>query len=464
MCRYKNLLDTVSKIVNDNGLVILSEPRFWGMLTDLYPFFQETKLKDVYKDCISKGFIAAVATLSGDKRSVVEFISSVAEANQQENRDELAVCLFSAAIAAGKCSEEDYSVFMKIPLSTSSSKLINNHDVSAISHNTCRSYQSSRRSQTCPPSQYTNNPSIPKKKSSKGNQNNVLWYSCLVIVAVIGIALIFVVLQKYTSSEGQAQTQAASEYEKKIGENEELVKSREDDESVKSVKNIELDSDYESAVRYMKSNNDFKDCKEGYYLLDNSGRLHPVFQLMNDRININLKRKGEVSAKDETISGKVLISKTSLDTIPIQLKVFELNGKVTFMMIEGSEGFMSYYRYFGKLLELYYEKYGLPEVRTYDGMPCDPDKYYYPGNLIEERHEDAVWTFAKGLIRFGLNRILYATTDFLDSINGQFDRTNIEYEERERSKRLLKEQERLQSLREDSLRRIKDHENAIKDI
>lgn len=50
------------------------------------------------------------------------------------------------------------------------------------------------------------------------------------------------------------------------------------------------------------------------------------------------------------------------------------------------------------------------------------------------------------MIRMGMERILYATTTFLDSITVQYERARIE------------------SAMEDSLQRVKSHENALKDI
>ncbi|MDE6553624.1 MAG: hypothetical protein K2K98_11820 [Muribaculaceae bacterium] len=451
--------------MKENGIGILTEPRFWGILTDLYPFAHESKLKDSYKACISKGWVAGIVSLSGDKDSIFEYISRLVEAYQGSYRKELMTCLFSVAIAIGKCTEMDYAVFINRTASSLNPTHIGNSDALDKSKVRFVSNQNSYMQQLSTSYQSPNSKLYNQNgKQSKGNQSMIFWLTGLVMVCVIAIPLAIITFNKYASSKSQTEWQSDSEYEKKVSENYERVKNRENYDSELSVKNIGLGSDYNTAVRYMKSNENFKDFDERYYELDNSGRLHPVFQLMNDRIRISTKKTAGGSTKDEIIRGRVFITNTVLDTIPIKLKVFESDGKVPFMIIEGTEGIFSYYKYFGALLELYHEKYGMAEVRTYDGMPYNPENFYYPNNFMDERHEDDVWTFSTGMIRLGLNRILYASTDFLDSINSQYDRTKIEYEKKEILKQRLQEQKLLQTLREDSIRRVKNHENAIKDI
>ena len=426
---HKKLFDTVSKIVNENGEGILSEPRFWGMLTDYYPFFHESKLKDVYKNCISSGWVSGVGRLPADKGKVAEFISRILESNPQDVREELAEALFSVAIAAGKCTEADYRSF------------INN--ASQLSNG-----QSTTKKQSASNTQPRRKTSQPKRKNRKSNGNKTVWYVSLAVVVVMAFSFINKSCQQHasTKAEEKAKVEAMDEYLAKVRENEELVKQRKDYDSTLRVKNIELGSDYENAVRYMKSSEDFEYGKENYYVFDNSGSYHPVYQMMTGRLKI-MPDKGMANGTigNKTINGRVYISKIDLYTIPVRLRVFEVNGKVHFVTIVPIYA-TTYRKLYPSLLELYYEKYHEPEKRTYDGMPYNPEKKYPRLYGIYEKDENQVWTFPKGMIRMGSKGILYATSDFLDSITVQYERARIE------------------SAREDSLQRVKSHENALKDI
>ena len=442
MNRYREIFETVSRIVNENGEGILSEPKFWGLLTDLYPFAHETKLKEAYRDCVSFGWVSAIASLPADREKAVEFISRIVETNPKDIREELSAALFSAAIAAGKCTEADYRSFINVKPQSFSG-------------------------QTTPSGQSASNTRQRRKASQrKQKRNETVLYVIIAALVVIASWLLFKSChhEASTDAEEKKKTEAVEKYEKKTRENEELIKNRKDFDSALRVKNIELGSDYRSAVEYMKSKQDFHDCEEGYYELDNSGGLHPVFQLMDGRVKIKPKGKAGESAGKDTISGKVFISKMVLDTIPIEIRVFELNGKVPFIMIEDAGGEMSAIKHISSFIRLYYEKYGLPEHRTFDGTPYNPEKDYGSIHSILKPKEDDVWTFSQGTVRRGVDRILYATRDFLDSITLQFERTSKEYEERVKAEAKRIEESIRRSRREDSIRRAKNHENAIKDI
>lgn len=56
MC-YEGLIDTVSDIVKTYGVGILSDSKFWNILTDTYSFVGEYSLKDSFKDFLSNGNI-----------------------------------------------------------------------------------------------------------------------------------------------------------------------------------------------------------------------------------------------------------------------------------------------------------------------------------------------------------------------------------------------------------------------
>lgn len=108
---YQTLVDTVSDILRHHGIDILTEAKFWYVLTDTYPFASDYSLRDMFRRCISKGYVAEIASLKDDRRSTVDMINKIIK---QENlsgspkRDELKAVLYSVAVGLGTCDSLDY--------------------------------------------------------------------------------------------------------------------------------------------------------------------------------------------------------------------------------------------------------------------------------------------------------------------------------------------------------------------
>lgn len=434
MNKYKRLFDTVSSIVDKNGVDFVYERQFWGMLTDLYPFTYETELKDVYKECVSDGTLAALVCLGRNRNRTLDYIHKVIDTNSVSKRENLKICLFSVAVAIGSCSEQDFLNFGK-----AKDKL-----------------QKTNQSQT------PNQPNGGQYNSSSQSNPQYLIWMVIGILVCIGIFVYFSKQSDENPEKEENKEMAA--YYKKLAENEELVKNRENFDSVPSIKNIMLLDDYKKVIQQLNTSSDFKNGEERTYEFMQSGSYHPVYQLMNNRVKIYSKREKPKSPKGNAISGNAYIVQSSLDTIPINLKILEWNGKVHVIMIEGEPDKFSFMEHFGFLFRLYLEKYSIPEKRTYDGLPYNPDKNYNTFFSSEAKEEDNVWTYSKGIIRFGLERIVYLSNEFLDMAELQYE---VAYEKRLQREKFVEDslrKDKIRKHREDSLRRIESHEKAIRDI
>lgn len=63
MTMYLNLIDAVSTIVKTYGVNILSDPRFWHILSDSYSFGYDYALKDTFKSCLTTGYISKLVSI-----------------------------------------------------------------------------------------------------------------------------------------------------------------------------------------------------------------------------------------------------------------------------------------------------------------------------------------------------------------------------------------------------------------
>lgn len=107
---YTKLIDTVSNIVNTYGIGILSDNKFWSILTDSYNFSSDYTLRDEFKQCIANRNVSTLISLQGNKAKTLKFIKScVYNHSAQNNSIETAACLFSIAIAIGSCDISDYN-------------------------------------------------------------------------------------------------------------------------------------------------------------------------------------------------------------------------------------------------------------------------------------------------------------------------------------------------------------------
>lgn len=109
---YLSLIDTVTKIVKSYGVDILSDSKFWHVLTDSYSFASEYSLKDTFKSCIATGYVSRLVSLKGNSKKTKDEISHIVKSESKINpgkEQEYAAVLYSVAIAIGTCTKKDYT-------------------------------------------------------------------------------------------------------------------------------------------------------------------------------------------------------------------------------------------------------------------------------------------------------------------------------------------------------------------
>lgn len=112
---YLSLIDTVNKIVKSYGIGILSDSKFWHVLTDSYSFASEYSLRDVFKSCIAAGYISKLIALRGNTKKTKDEISHIIKSENKIDpgkEQEYAAVLYSIAIAIGSCNKKEYSDFI----------------------------------------------------------------------------------------------------------------------------------------------------------------------------------------------------------------------------------------------------------------------------------------------------------------------------------------------------------------
>lgn len=109
--QYLKLIDSVSTIVKNYGVGILSDSKFWSILTDSYSFAADYTLKDEFRDCISSGKVSSLVSLKGKKKETIDYIRNIVKSDNRKDCQNLIACLFSIAIALGSCRKSDYSSF-----------------------------------------------------------------------------------------------------------------------------------------------------------------------------------------------------------------------------------------------------------------------------------------------------------------------------------------------------------------
>ena len=62
---YLSQIDAVSKIVKTYGVDILSDSKFWHILSDSYSFGNEYTIKDTLHSCLTSGYIYKLVTIKG---------------------------------------------------------------------------------------------------------------------------------------------------------------------------------------------------------------------------------------------------------------------------------------------------------------------------------------------------------------------------------------------------------------
>lgn len=113
---YLSLIDTVSKIRKTYGVDILSDPKFWHILSDSYSFGNEYALRDTYKSCLSTGYVSKLIAIKGNSKKTKAEIAHIVDSENKLNpgkEKEYSAVLYSIAIAIGSCSKKEYVEFCK---------------------------------------------------------------------------------------------------------------------------------------------------------------------------------------------------------------------------------------------------------------------------------------------------------------------------------------------------------------
>lgn len=112
---YQKLIDTVSSIVKTHGIGILSENRFWNILTDSYSFGSDYSLRDSFKKCIAEGYVSEIVSLKGKSQKTIDKIKDIVvkEHKISPSKDsEYTAILFSVSIAINSVSRQDYTDYL----------------------------------------------------------------------------------------------------------------------------------------------------------------------------------------------------------------------------------------------------------------------------------------------------------------------------------------------------------------
>ena len=112
---YLSLIDTVSKLVKTYGVDILSDPKFWYILSDSYSFGNEYALKDTFKSCLSNGYVSKLIAIKGNSKKTKAQIAQIIDSENKLNtgkEKEYSAVLYSIAIAIGSCNKKEYSDFI----------------------------------------------------------------------------------------------------------------------------------------------------------------------------------------------------------------------------------------------------------------------------------------------------------------------------------------------------------------
>lgn len=139
---YWNFIDTIKKTIDDFGVGIISDSRFWNIVADKYSFASDYSLRNTFKKCLKEGYIQDIASLRGNHAKTVAKISQIIEKlspNSPEEPDLTAV-LFSIAIGVGTCTKKDYEDFLKkeIPNQQTSTNIVpNSRKASKSASNNC---------------------------------------------------------------------------------------------------------------------------------------------------------------------------------------------------------------------------------------------------------------------------------------------------------------------------------------
>lgn len=113
---YLSLIDAVSKIVKTYGVDILSDPKFWHVLSDSYSFGNEYALKDIFKSCLTTGYISKLVAIKGNSKKTKAEIAHIVDSENRINpgkEKEYSAVLYSIAVAIGSCNKKEFVEFCK---------------------------------------------------------------------------------------------------------------------------------------------------------------------------------------------------------------------------------------------------------------------------------------------------------------------------------------------------------------
>lgn len=585
---YDKFIDIVSNIVKTYGVGILSDSKFWSILTDSYSFAPDYSLRDTFKHCISSGYVAKLVSLQGNKSKSIKFIDNAITNDKKFNKGNLAACLFSISIGIGSCSKLDYTRFIGLspnnpkqkPTSKNKTKWKNPFSLKewwillwcviwgivasfggtlfysafyngwwlffivlfmgiaqlfycvglsiAQENSSNRTYKETIKSVTLPFilaiwgnallsfffffSSFRVWLANHLHDYSSDEPTFITFLLCIIYVAVVGFGGIMCVDGEFDITKlkniiqkksfkwsfslvvlgyivlfftpniqtaiieyniNRIDSEALENYNKKVKRNEELVKMRKGNNSILSFKNVKLGIDFDTDIQYANSNADFSEGHERHYSFAISKDTHPISLLLNENLYGYSIAATNDSSDENSFSGRVYSGETSIGNIPVELKIYERNGLVPLIIVEsaGYGDFSS--EALSQLKALYSQKYGEPELRNSDGNPNMPVKseYLYSYYTSTQKDEDFVWTFPKGIIRLHSNKIIYSKPDFLNIMLEKYETAKQKFNMREefiadsiRKHEEFVEQERQRKIREDSIRRVKNHKNAINEI
>lgn len=153
---------------------------------------------------------------------------------------------------------------------------------------------------------------------------------------------------------------------------------------------------------------------------------------------------GEPSSDTWDLKGELIEKDINIDNQQVRLKLFEQEGLVYAIVLLPKYGDYHFHD-FQSLKNLYTEKYGNPEIE---------------GDIFR-------WSYKNGFIAISEDFIIYAPDSFdrlVDRAYKAKQEAAIRQLEKEKFEKRMNDSINAASIREDSIRRIKNHQNAINDI
>ena len=263
----------------------------------------------------------------------------------------------------------------------------------------------------------------------------------------------------YLHKEARINEQLVSQRE----QNNVLISSRASETKDLSFKGIKLGISWDTAIGYAQtivesdssSNRDLNRVDDEYF--------YTYFRNGNEIMETLTKTYLSVTPKDndakDLFRGKLLNFNTSLDNQDVNVKIFGLDNKVYAIAItpSGTYSYKSFEKY-DDLVELYTKKYGEPELIR--------DRVYYEDNYYSDNTVYG-WTFKNGIVRLTKEYVVYIPTSFFTLANEIANNKRLEQGAEERRLKYLHfQQDSIKKAKQlaDSLRQIRNHNNAINDI